>query len=457
MDIAAIVGAVVGIFVLFQAHGGHHSAICDLTALLVPLAGGLAATFVAFPIRQAGNILHLMWKALVPFHLCPSSLLERVVTLAERARRGGILSLERAINEDDDDFLAGGVRLAVDGTEPDLIMDILETELQFIEARHALGARVLKTLGRNWALFGGVGALLVLAVNATPEAGVELVGRAAAPLLHGAVLAGLVALPLARKLATYSDREILVKRMIIEGVMSIQQGDNPRVVEHKLSVFMTPAQRPSGPEDTASKPEPMWMEGETAADPTTAAPVPPPPPDSEELVRYLGENEELIIQSVRDAAKEASPDSEQLAAVERLVGAAVRKEIPLVSLLASVSSEVLRNVQDALKAPTVPAITTPEAEPNPFGFDDIVKLTDAEIQTLLREVDQHDLVIAMLGASSDWRERILSGMSERVATYIRDELRYLRKIHPAEVLGTQARLVAQVRQLARQGSVTLPA
>lgn len=456
MDIATIVGVAVGVFVLIQAHGGEHSAICDLTALLVPLAGGLAATFVAFPIRQAGSILPLMWKALVPFHLCPSSLIERIVALAERARRGGILSLERAINEDDDAFLAGAVRLAVDGTEPDLIMDILETELQFIEERHALGARVLKTLGRNWALFGGVGALLVLAVGATPEAGVELVSRAAAPLLYGAILAGLVALPIARKLNTYSSREVLVKRMTIEGIMSIQQGDNPRIVEHKLSVFIPPAQRPSGPEDSTSTPEPMWMEGETAADPTTAAPGPPPPPDSEEFVRYLGENEELIIQSVREAAKETSPDPEQLAAVERLVEAAVRKDIPLVSLLASVSSEVLRSVQDTLKAPTAPAVTAPETEPSPFGFDDIAKLTDEEIQMLLREVDQRDLVIAMLGASSDWRERILGCMSERVATYIRDELCYLRSIHPIEVLVTQSRIVAQVRHLARQGSVTLP-
>ena len=244
--------------------------------------------------------------------------------------------------------------------------------------------------------------------------------------------------------------------MTIEGIMAIQSGDNPRIVEHKLSVFLEPAQRPSGPPDTASGPEPMWMEGETAADPTTAAPVPTPPPDSAELVQYLGENEGLIIESVREAAKEISTDPEQLAAAEQLVGAAERREIPLVSLLASVSSEVRRRVLDALRAPGAPAVAAPQTEPSPFGFDDILKLTDEEIQTLLREVDQRDLVIAMLGADTSWRERLLGCMSERVSTFIQEELSFRRDVHPAEVLVTQSRIVAQVLQLVRQGSIALP-
>ena len=101
---------------------------------------------------------------------------------------------------------------------PDLIMDILETELQFIEVRHRRSQDLLERLGRYWALFGGVGALLVL-VQGSGGTGATLVGQAALPLLYGTLLYGLVGGPFGRKLQAYAENETLVKRMTIEGII----------------------------------------------------------------------------------------------------------------------------------------------------------------------------------------------------------------------------------------------
>ena len=138
------------------------------------------------------------------------------------------------------------MRLAIGGTEPDLVMDILETELQFIEERHLNNQRMVSFLGKSGLAFGAIGATLAVALH--PEAtGAALAAAAAVPLSYGLFIFGVLAEPFRRKLRVYSERESLVKRLIIEAVMSIQSGDNPQVVEHKLSVFLAPKWRP-GPE-----------------------------------------------------------------------------------------------------------------------------------------------------------------------------------------------------------------
>ena len=174
---------------------------------------------------------------------------EVFVVLAETARREGILSLEAAIEEGDDPFLSTGVRLAVDGTEPDLIMDILETELQFVEERHKEGQEIIANMGNAAPAFGMIGTLIGLVImlkNMDDPAAIGP-GMAIALLttMYGAILANIIFGPISAKLKRYSSKEVLAKRMIIEGIMSIQSGDNPRIVEHKLSVFLSPKVRPN--------------------------------------------------------------------------------------------------------------------------------------------------------------------------------------------------------------------
>jgi chemotaxis protein MotA len=182
----------------------------------------------------------------------PTELIERIVGFAETARREGILALEQAIEDGDDIFLSSGVRLAVDGTEPDLIMDILETELQFVEERHKQGQEIIANMGNAAPAFGMIGTLIGLVImlkNMDDPAAIGP-GMAIALLttMYGAIMANILFGPVSAKLKIYSQKEVLAKRMIIEGIMSIQSGDNPRIVEHKLSVFLSPKVRPQSEE-----------------------------------------------------------------------------------------------------------------------------------------------------------------------------------------------------------------
>lgn len=443
MDLAAILGLLVGLAVLFRGLGGDLSLLGDGTALLVVLLGGLAATFVTFPLSEAGNLLRLFARALFPGERSPTDLVERIVGFGEMARSQGILSLEEELESEDDPLLAAGTRLAVDGTEPDLIMDILETELRFMEKRHKMGREVVAVLGRNWALFGAIGALIALAAPTAAE-GLALVQQAASPLLLGGILAGLVALPLARKLGVHSQKEILCNRLIIEGIMSIQSGDNPRIIEHKLSVFLAPKHRPTAPEPADAPPRPELPDDAGA--------------DGDEFSRFVGEHADQIVDVVRQVADADVAEADQKATLLRLAGAAARGELPLTGLLAAtVHAGILARVIAALKGqPEAPSGEAALPEAPTFGFNDIARLSEGEIHTLLREVDQRDLVVAMKGASVEWRDRVLWCMSQRVATFIREETAYLGHVDPTDILEVQARMVAHVLQLAAQGKIALP-
>ena len=431
MDIATILGLVVGILVVVEMGGGV-AGIWQGPILLLVVVGGGAATLIAFPLRDALNVAGVLRKVFFGKPVSPSQLIERVVKLSETARAWGILRLEQAIAEEDDEFLAQGVRLAVDGTEPELIMDIMATELDFIEQRHARAQRLWETLGRFWALFGGVGALVVL-VQQPGGSGAELVGRAAAPLFYGVLLYVLVAGPFARKLQACSEDEILVKRMTLEGIIGIQSGDNPSIIEHKLAIFMAPSYRPDG-------------------DQPASPPAAPPADDRtrEEVEAFARDKTGLVLGLVREAVEGHEADAEQKARVEESVARVDRGEMPLVALLAmldqGVRDEIVRRIQHPPPRLTGPVPT------QDLDFEDIGRLTDQEIQTLLREVDQRDLVVALKGASDALREKVLGCMSERVRTFISEEMQYS-QVRPEVVLMMQARVVVLALELSRRGLI----
>lgn len=252
MDIATIVGFIAALTCLMVGIGSHLGAMLDVPSAIIVVGGTLAAALIANPLQEVVNLIGVYKNAILTTVAVPTELIERIVGFAETARREGILALEQAIEEGDDPFLSTGVRLAVDGTEPDLIMDILETELQFVEERHKSGQDIISNMANSAPAFGMIGTLIGLVImlkNMDDPAAIGP-GMAIALLttLYGAIIANIFFGPVAQKLKAYSSKEVLAKRMIIEGIMSIQSGDNPRIVEHKLSVFLSPKFRPSGDE-----------------------------------------------------------------------------------------------------------------------------------------------------------------------------------------------------------------
>ena len=252
MDIATIVGFIAALTCLMVGIGSNIGAMIDVPSAIIVVGGTLASALIANPLQEVVNLIGVYKNAILTTVPVPNELIERIVGFAETARREGILALEQAIEEGDDPFLSTGVRLAVDGTEPDLIMDILETELQFVEERHKTGQDIIANMSNAAPAFGMIGTLIGLVImlkNMDDPAAIGP-GMAIALLttMYGAIIANIFFGPIAQKLKAYSAKEILAKRMIIEGIMSIQSGDNPRIVWHKLSVFLSPKFRPSGDE-----------------------------------------------------------------------------------------------------------------------------------------------------------------------------------------------------------------
>ncbi|MFH1570455.1 MAG: MotA/TolQ/ExbB proton channel family protein, partial [Gemmatimonadota bacterium] len=261
MDIATLVGLLAGAALVILGIGQPELLLPPLLSLFV-IGGGLAVVLLAHPLRDALRLPAVLLRAVFARPHNPGELVERLVYFSETARREGILALEKQLTTSDPPLLQAGTRLAVDGTEPDLIMDILETELRFVEERHARGRRLLHDFGLGLALFGLLGALTAVWQGA--EARLVVL-----PLLYGCTLGGLVCWPLSRKLGENHEREALTWRMTIEGIMSIQSGDNPRIVEHKLAIFLEAAMRPH------AAPQP--------------APLPPPGPDdtAEQVAQFV--------------------------------------------------------------------------------------------------------------------------------------------------------------------------
>ena len=257
VDIATVVGLILGVVLILLAIliGGDVMAYINGPAVLIVVGGATAATLAAFPLGRFLKIPKVISKALFNKSQEPIVVIRQIVELAEVARRDGILALEGMIAEMQDDFLVRGVQMAVDGTDPEVIQAVMETELENLMERHETGKNLMDSLGRYAPAFGMIGTLIGLVamlsnMNDPSKIGA---GMAAALLttLYGALLANVVFLPLADKLARRSSEEALGKTIIIHGVMSIQSGDNPRTVEAKLITFLPPGQRPE-PQDMAA-------------------------------------------------------------------------------------------------------------------------------------------------------------------------------------------------------------
>lgn len=205
------------------------------------------ATLISYPLTTFLEVASIAKNAFQTQQQDLSETINTIVRFADKARREGLLALDEDADALDDLFLQKGIRLVVDGTTPELVRNILETELAFIAQRHKMGQSVFETMGAFAPAFGMLGTLIGLIqmlVNLdSPDAIGPGMATALVTTFYGSVLANLVCLPIANKLKTRSTEEIYVKEAIIEGVLSIQAGDNPRIVEEKLKSFLAPKQR----------------------------------------------------------------------------------------------------------------------------------------------------------------------------------------------------------------------
>ncbi len=250
MDVATVIGIILGFSLVLGAILTKSSimSFVDPASAAVVLGGAAAACLISFPLGQVFKIMGVVKKAFFTRPMDPVEYVTTLVRLAEVARRDGILSLESQLADGEfDDFLTRGLRMAIDGQDPAVIEAAMEREVDTIMERHASGKGLFDALGKYAPAFGMIGTLIGLVIMLQNMDDPSKLGPAMAIALittfYGSLLANLFAIPIADKLGTRSSQEIANKLLIMRGVMSIQAGDNPRIVQQKLMAFLDARQR----------------------------------------------------------------------------------------------------------------------------------------------------------------------------------------------------------------------
>ena len=250
MDIGTIGGIIVGMVLIIwgiMSGGAGISDYIDPGSILIVVGGTFAAFFVSFPLKNALSVGKVVSKSFKNSEYNTGEIIKKVIDLANVARREGLLALEEAVTEINDEFLQKGVMLIVDGTDPELVKNILETELAYIEGRHSTGKGLLENLGALCPAFGMIGTLIGLVAMLQNLDDPGAIGPSMAVALlttfYGSMLANLIFIPIANKLAVKNGEEILIREIMIEGLLSIQAGENPRIIEEKLKAFLAPSLR----------------------------------------------------------------------------------------------------------------------------------------------------------------------------------------------------------------------
>lgn len=250
MDLGIIYGILLGIVLILVGiwtSGGQVLPFLDIGSLVIVLGGTVAAVLVQYGLSQMKQIIALVRLALVQKPKRPEETIRTIVRLGEIARRDGLLAMEDQTADIDDTFLRDGIQLIVDGSDPELVKSILEIEMAFLEERHRQGQGMFQFMGAVSPAFGMIGTLIGLIIMLGNLNDPDRIGPGLAvaliTTLYGSFFSNLIFIPLAGKLRALTDEEILLKEIITEGILSIQQGENPRVIEQKLKSFLAPTAR----------------------------------------------------------------------------------------------------------------------------------------------------------------------------------------------------------------------
>ena len=249
MDLATIIGLSSAFaLVLFGIlSGGSLLIFWNAPSFLIVVGGTIGATLINYPLKDMLGVMTVVKNAFFHKLKSPTESIRTLVDLGGKARKGGILSLEQSVKEIDDEFFSRGLQLVVDGIDLSSVRGVLEKEIEYASDRHRLGAEVFTTLGTFAPALGMIGTLIGLVQMLQNLDDPSQIGPAMAVALittfYGALMANLIFMPIAGKLKTRSKEEMLVKELVMEGIVSIASGENPRIMEQKLQAFIPPKMR----------------------------------------------------------------------------------------------------------------------------------------------------------------------------------------------------------------------
>lgn len=254
MDIATLIGflAAVGVVMMAILLGGSFGVIINVPSLLIVVAGSAGVVMMKFSIGQFFASVKVGLKTLLHKAEKPTEIINEIVELADKARKNGVLALEEA--EIKNKFLAQAIQYLVDGIEPDVIENTLHNEMEQTIERHLQGQQIFKSMGDTGPAMGMIGTLIGLVQMLSNMSDPKSIGPAMAvamlTTLYGAILANMIALPIADKLELRSKEEKLIKSMIIDGILAIQQGQNPRIIRDYLTTYLPASARIKFSEET---------------------------------------------------------------------------------------------------------------------------------------------------------------------------------------------------------------
>lgn len=248
-DIMTIVGILVGFGLIFWSilNESDIKNFFSASGIAITVGGSFAAVLVTYPVSQIKSMMKITMMSFRDNTMSNIDIIDNFTNLSKKARREGLLSLEDEIDKIEDKFLKKGLQMVVDGIEPDVIKDIMELEIGEMERRHEGGANVLKTWGAYAPGFGMIGTLIgLIAMLANLQDSEALASGMATSLIttfYGSLMANMVLLPMASNLNYKSGLEVSNKEMMLEGILAIQSGVNPRIVEEKLTAYLSPKEK----------------------------------------------------------------------------------------------------------------------------------------------------------------------------------------------------------------------
>jgi chemotaxis protein MotA len=249
MDKATLLGIVSGFILIglsiFTQEGWRF--FLNLNAFFVVMGGTASSTLINFPLSDVLRVIKVAKNAVLHKVQPLQETIDFWVDVAKKAKSDGLLALEDVTALMDDEFGQKAIRMMVDKVDSNVLEDILQKEMLYLEERHELGQRIFKSMGNYAPAFGMVGTLIGLIqmlqkLNDPSQIGVGM-AIAMVTTLYGMILANLLFLPLAGKLETRTKEEVLKKNMILLAIESIQAGDNPRLLSEKLKTLIAPSQR----------------------------------------------------------------------------------------------------------------------------------------------------------------------------------------------------------------------
>lgn len=260
MDIASLAGILLALFMLVfgiisSAGVGGFREYLDPASAIITFGGAFSCTLMSMSLQNyiAGlKSFTLIFKAPA---LNTSEMIGKIIELSNVARKEGLLSLEEAATDLEEPFLKKGILLIVDGTDPELVLAIMETELVSVEGRHkeTIGFwDTLAAMGPAWGMIGTLIGLILMLQNMEDASTIgPAMATALVTTLYGSLLANWLCNPIAGKLKLNNDNEMMMKEISVEGILSIQAGENPRVIEEKLKSFLAPSARNTAQESEA--------------------------------------------------------------------------------------------------------------------------------------------------------------------------------------------------------------